>query len=120
MGSIFRVLERFKSDDPEVGDLKVLSALKKAGADLSKPTHFIHHLLFSDETSMMDAGRQLAEFGYRVRGQKPEETGGEYVLFVERDEVPTFENVTRMRTFMEAFADQFGGEYDDWEAAITR
>jgi Regulator of ribonuclease activity B len=115
--SDFTELDRFPSGDDETADLMVLERLQQHGADLSKKTEVIHYLYFDDEASARAAAEQLAELGYTSQGRPSESS---FLLMAERDEVPSIENVCRMRQVMETAADRFGGEYDGWEAAVTK
>jgi hypothetical protein len=117
----YTVLGRFDpeaQDDPD-GDVSTLAALAAQGSDLSKPTHFIHYLTFSDEAQARAAGKALAEqLGYRVRGFGPDGEVHHWSLWVEIDREPTIDNVRRMRQVMETAATRYDGAYDGWEAAV--
>jgi hypothetical protein len=116
--SDFTELDRFPGDDdPEAGDLAVLAQLQQAGADLSKETEFAHYLYFDDEQHARAAAEQLAEIGYNATGRQSDEA---FLVLAERVEVPSMENVRRMRQFMQTLAAHFDGEYDGWEAAVTK
>jgi regulator of ribonuclease activity B len=114
----FTELGKYPSDDAEAGDRAVLDQLAQHGADLSKETEFIHFLYFDDEASTRAVVDQLGQIGYRGGARQTED--GAFVIQAERDEVPSMENVRRMRQFMETIAAHFGGEYDGWEAAVTK
>jgi Regulator of ribonuclease activity B len=116
--SDFTELGRYPSEDAEAGDRAVLEQLAEHGADLTKPTEFVHFLYFDDEKSTRAAVDQLGETGYGGGARQTED--GDFVIQAERNEVPSMENVRRMREFMETIAAQFGGEYDGWEAAVTK
>jgi hypothetical protein len=115
--SDFTELDQFPGDDPEAGDLEVLAQLEQHGADLSKETEFGHYLYFANEEQARAAAEQLAEIGYSAKGRASDEA---VLVLAERAEVPSIENVRRMRQFMETIASHFGGEYDGWEAAVTK
>jgi len=40
------------------------------------------------------------------------------MVMAEREEVPTLENVERMRTALALVAEEHDGEYDGWEAQV--
>jgi regulator of ribonuclease activity B len=115
--SDFTELDRFPSDDDEAADLAVLAQLEQHGADLSKETEFVHYLYFDDADHARGAAEQLAEIGYTAKGRPSDES---FVVLAERVAVPDMDNVRRMRQFMQTIAAQFGGEYDGWEAAVTK
>jgi hypothetical protein len=113
----FTELEKFPGDESDAADLQVLEQLRHHGADLSKATHVVHYLYFEDEKTARTVGEQLAGLGYACKGQPSDDS---FALIAERDEVPSIENVRRMRQVMEVAAERFGGEYDGWEAAVTK
>ena len=119
--SDFQELDRFTPGDPADpnGDRATLRQLEEAGADLAKSTHFIHYLVFPDEQRARAGGQLIAEtLGYEVRGSAPEKPKGEWLVMAEREQVPTLENIERMRQALTAVAEQHAGEYDGWEAAV--
>jgi hypothetical protein len=121
--SEYEELDRYTPGDPEDphGDRATLRQLVNHGADLSKPTNFIHYIVLPDRARATAAGRLMAEtLGYDVRGRAPEEPDGEWLVMAEREEVPTLENIDRMRAALSLAAEQHGGDYDGWEAAIRR
>ncbi len=100
-------------------DLRVLDALADEGADLTKPTNFIFFAQFRDEDGAACAVARLSVEGWRCRVVASEEEGFTRTLFADRDEVPSPENVAQMRAEIELVAEECGGSYDDWEAAVT-
>jgi Regulator of ribonuclease activity B len=96
----YEALARFtpgQPNDPH-GDKATLRQLQRQGADLAKSTHFIHHIVFPDEDRARHGGRELAEkLGYGVQGTAPADPDGEWLVTAERDQVPTLENIDRMR-----------------------
>jgi hypothetical protein len=120
--SHFEELERWDGTLGEShGDGVVLRQLETHGADLTKPTQFIHYLLFPDRERAMAAGKLIADgLTYDVRGRAVAEPEGEWLVTAECEHVPTLENIDRMRRALTLAAEQHGGEYDDWEAAIRR
>jgi hypothetical protein len=121
--SHFDELDRFQPGAPHdpFGDKVVLRQLEAHGADLSKPTRFIHYLLFPDRERAIGAGKLIADhLGYDVRGSAPQQPEGAWIVMAEREEIPTLGNIDRMRQALTLAADQHGGEYDEWEAAIRR
>jgi hypothetical protein len=118
----FEVVGRFTPGDPADpdGDRATLRALEEGGGDLSKPTEFIHYLYFPDRERALEAARLIhEELGYTARGRSPEDPSEQWLVLAEREQVPTLENVERMRQALTTAAERFGGEYDGWEAAVT-
>ena len=106
------------SGDPD-GDLATLAALAGYPSDMSKATHFIHFLNFPEEDQAWAAGEELAEHrGVRTRGFGPDEDESDWSVWAETEEVPTIDNVRRMRQVMVEVAERHAGSYDGWEAAV--
>lgn len=121
--SNYEELDRFTPGDPEDphGDRATLRQLVEHGADLSKPTTFIHYIVFPDRDRATAGARLIAEtLGYDVRGSAPEEPDGAWLVMAQREQVPTLDNIDRMRTALSLAAEQHRGDYDGWEAAIQR
>jgi regulator of ribonuclease activity B len=100
-------------------DQQVLDSLQDAGADLSKPTNFIFFVIFDGPDRYASAAERLSEAGWSCAAVPAGEGEDGVTMFADRDEVPSPENVVRMRAEIEAVAEEFGGTYDDWEAAVT-
>jgi hypothetical protein len=121
--SEYEELGRYEPGDPADphGDHTTLRHLAEQGADLSKPTNFIHYIVFPDRERAIAGGRLIADrLGYAVRASAPEEPEELWLVIAEREQVPTLENVDRMRQALSLAADEHDGEYDGWEAAIRR
>lgn len=96
-------------------DRAVLTQLREAGADLTKPTHIIHYLYFATEDAANAARAQVAA----PLSGTVDDAEGEWELAVEHDAVPTLDNIARVRQLLMAVAAHQGGAYDGWEAAVT-
>jgi hypothetical protein len=123
MMSNFEKIGEFDSSDPAdpFGDQATLRKLADAGSDLTQETSFLHTLSFSDESSMIAAGRAIREsLGYGVQGSASDRSPEHYTLHVRIERIPTPDNVIRMRQIMTVAAERFAGEYDGWEAAVRR
>ena len=118
--SDFEELDRFDPDDPKDphGDRATLRSLAEAGGDMSKPTHFIHHLYFPDEERSRAAAEEIADMGLDAGGLAPEAPGEQWLVRAEHMQVPSLENVQRMTQALLQIAERHGGDYDGWEAAV--
>jgi len=100
-------------------DREVLTALKNAGADLTKPTHALFYLFFADRETAEKAEvtARTPELRATVR---PAASGGGWLLLLEGTLVPSESTIHAHSTRLAALADSLGGEYDGWEAAVTK
>jgi hypothetical protein len=125
MGKLLRfvsqVLGRGESsrvnDDP---DGAVLTALRANGADLDQPTHVLFYVYAPTEAGanrIAERGRD-ATLGAEVR---PSASGdGTWLCLLQGTFVPTLVVLRQYRDRFESLAAAEGGEYDGWEAAVTK
>ena len=108
------------------GDRLVIEQLRQAGADVSKRTNLIFYLYIPSRADAESAGSDLESAGYSVQVEDPlgKLTDGtsslDYCVVASRTQVPSLENVSRARAEFERLARLYHGDYDGWEAAITR
>jgi Regulator of ribonuclease activity B len=107
---------RTRKADLDHGTLRQLTA---AGADLAKPTDVVNYLYLPDERRAQEAGAELRLAGYSVEVQ-PAATGVNWLALARIDLVPSVENVRLLRERFERLAAKLGGEFDGWEAAVTK
>ena len=116
-GSQVRIVDTFDPKDMASADAKVLAQLQNAGADLRKPTHFIHHLYFRTREGAEAARAQLGEYSNgpvkTMEGEWP------FYFDAETHAVPSPANVAAARRRFEQVAAGTNGTYDGWEAAVT-
>jgi len=92
--------------------------LAQAGGDLAKPADVVNYLYLPDEPRAQKAGAELRSAGFTVE-VRPAATGQKWLTKANRDMVPSAENIAQMRALLERLANQLGGDYDGWEAAVT-
>jgi hypothetical protein len=92
--------------------------LAKAGGDLTKPTDVVNYLYLPDEPRAQKAGAELSAAGFTVVVRRAA-TGANWLTKANRDMVPSADNIAQMRALFERLANELGGEYDGWEAAVT-
>lgn len=99
-------------------DRQTLNELRKAGADLTKPTEVNFYLYFETQAAAMDAAAQAQtpELPARVR---PGADGKTWLCFVSGTMVPAELAIRAASTRLQAVATALGGEYDGWEAAVS-
>jgi hypothetical protein len=85
------------------------------GEESDQPTR--HFLYFATKSNAEKAGKQLRDRGFLVEVRKG--AGGEDWLALATKAPPnTGDEMEELRDEMEALAQEFGGEYDGWEAAV--
>jgi len=100
-------------------DQATLSQLARAGADLGKATDVVNYLYLPDEARAQDAGVALRSTGFTVE-VRPAAKGPTWLARANKDMIPTGANIQQMREQFEGLASRLGGEYDGWEAAVTK
>jgi hypothetical protein len=100
-------------------DRQTLNALRKAGADLTRPTEVNFYLYFPTRAAAANAAAQAKtpELPARV---EPAADGKAWLCFVSGTMVPTELAIRAASTRLQAVATALGGEYDGWEAAVSR
>lgn len=111
-------LERVGRASPAEGDRMVIEELRKAGSDLSHPSHLRHYLYFRTEESARAAGEELRAGEFEV-GVDRAARGRTWLALAEHDLLLTEEAIAGVRSQLEDLAERLGGEYDGWEAAVN-
>ncbi len=109
--------------DESKADNALLAELRKRGADLKKATHFRHFLYLPQRDQAVRAQADLLATGYEAEVRLPESSlEGEFATFFSvvsgATAVPSIDNVSAMRKFLTKVAEEYGGQYDSWEAQI--
>ena len=100
-------------------DQLTLQQLTKAGGNLDKTTDLVNYLYLPNEELAKQAGAELTAAGYSVE-VRPAATGSSWLALARIDVVPSAQNIEKVRERFEALAVRLGGEYDGWEAAVTK
>ena len=107
----------------EVGanpDEAVLTELRAHGADLTKPTHILFYIYAPTESG----ARAIADRGVdaTLRAEvRPSGSGdGTWLCLLQGTFVPTLAALREYRRRFESLAASETGEYDGWEAAVTK
>ena len=93
--------------------------LAKAGGNLSLPTDIVNYLYLAREADARTAGADLASAGYQIDVRRAA-AGPTWLVLARIDMVPSAQNIRLVRERFEGLAARFGGEYDGWEAAVTK
>jgi hypothetical protein len=116
----FKVLAPLKSPiGSEAADRATLDQLKKAGADLSKPTEVLFYLYLPDQALAMKAAERATTTNLSASVDRAAK-GSSWLCLVKGEMVPALAAIHAETRRLEDIATSLGGEYDGWEAAVTR
>ncbi len=102
---------------PQEADALALRQLAAGGADLTKPRHVIHFLLFENEAQARGAVEAIGDSSWDTGIDPPNEKLEEWTVRADGHRVLGAETVAALRAQFEQLAAEHGGEYDGWEAA---
>jgi len=113
---------RYVTVTDDATDQAALDAMRRAGADLTKPTRITHSLYMPSKTTAQWASDDLSQFGYEVKTTKAGRSRPDQALLLqaEKTAVPTTDYFRDSRNRFNALAVQWGGDYTGWTAAITK
>ncbi len=100
-------------------DQLTLQQLTKAGGNLDKPTDVVNYLYLENEELAQQARAELVAAGFSV-DVRPAATGSSWLALARIDIVPSPQNIQLIRDRFEGLAVRLGGEYDGWEAAVSK
>lgn len=101
------------------GDRQVLAELLKAGADLSKATEVNYYLYFQEQHAA-DSAAAHAGSGPLTATVRRAGDDSAWLCLVSGQMVPTEAAIHAHTLRLVDLAKAYGGEYDGWEAAVTR
>ena len=102
------------------GDAKVIATLKATGADVSKSTEIIHYLYVPKELDARAAARALEEKEFSLTIRPPGPQDRTWMVKATEKGTPSIEHFDATRPLFRDLARRFDGQYDGWEAAVTR
>ena len=117
MGFLDRIRNKGAPATPQEADRLVLRQLAGRGADLAQPRHVIHYLYFASEDAARAAARAIDEADWDTTVQPPDGAIAEWSVRAEGYRIVGHTTVEGFRARFEQIAEEFGGEYDGWEAA---
>lgn len=100
-------------------DLQVLVQLSKNGANLAKPTHTLFYIYAPSEEAASRIASAITDPQLQTE-VRPAALGEAWLTLVQGQLVPELETLRRYRVQFEALAAAEGGEYDGWEAAVSK
>ena len=101
---------------PQEADALALRQLAARGANMTKPRHVVHFLLFEDEADARGASETIRATSWSARVEPPTETRVEWAVRADDDRILSAETIASYRSWFEQIAAQHHGEYDGWEA----
>jgi hypothetical protein len=101
------------------GDQQVRAQLRKAGADLSKATEVNYYLYFQDRQAAESAAAHVGAGPLVGTVQRAADDSG-WLCLVSGTMVPSEEAIRDYTTRLVEVAKTYHGEYDGWEAALTK
>jgi hypothetical protein len=96
---------------------RLIGEMQQMGADLTQPTDVCHLLAFPSRQIARHASERLEIGGFHVT-TLDEDVGGDWLVFASNEQLLNDRYLALVRISMERLAAEFGGRYDDWEAAI--
>lgn len=104
------------------GDLDdlTLQQLEAAGADLRKETEMLFFLYFPTEGHAQSAAAVARREGFSASVTAPPPGFDEWNTQLTRYMVPDRAAIKATRARLEELAASLGGEFDGWEAAVTK
>lgn len=116
-------MEHIEAGKGEIGsieaDRQVLAQLRKAGADLSKPTEVLYYLYFKERPAADSAAAQVGPGPLSARVQRAADDSA-WLCLVSGEMVPSEQAIREYTTRLVALARMYHGEYDGWEAAVQK
>jgi hypothetical protein len=100
-------------------DRQTLTALREAGADLTKLTEVNFYLYFPTQAAAADAAAQAQTPELPARVVRAAD-GKAWLCFVSGTMVPTESAIHAASARLQAVATALGGDYDGWEAAVSK
>jgi Regulator of ribonuclease activity B len=100
-------------------DAQTLRALQEAGADLTKETEVNFYLYFPVRDSAARAAGADHAPGLAAT-VRPGADGKTWLCLISGRMVPSEADIRDASLRMQALASSLGGEYDGWEAAVTK
>jgi regulator of RNase E activity RraB len=103
-----------RADNP---DTAAIQELEKAGSRTDAVHEIRHYLYFPKEDSAKTAAQHLAKLGLEATIKRRDD---QWAVIGRHKMIPSTDNIESFRNKLEKLAEASGGEYDGWEAAVTR
>ncbi len=106
--------------DPRASDEATIAQLAAAGGDLSQVTHVIHYVYLPSGEAARACKEEFERAGFGVKVFEPDKQVPAWSLHVDHQMVVSLESITEARERLTGAALLHDGDYDGWEAAVTR
>jgi hypothetical protein len=117
---IAELLRRANNPTGKDPDRLVLHQLRVAGANLEKPTHVRFYIYAPDEEGARRIAAAACADAVLTSDVRPSADGAGWLCLLQGSMIPTYVILKDYRSRFEAYARIEGGEYDGWEAAVTK
>jgi hypothetical protein len=116
MSFLDRIRYHRRPKTPQEADALALRQLEARGANMTKPRHVVHFLLFGDEVNATAASETIQATSWRSSVEAPTETRAEWAVRADDERIVSADTIASYRSWFEQVAVQHHGEYDGWEA----
>ncbi len=101
-------------------DILLMGEMVKGGADLNQPRHALYYLYLPSQGTAGQAAERATAAGYRADVREPlPQNPDQWCVVSERDDaVLDVDGVRSADDLFQGIADDLGGEFDGWEAAL--
>lgn len=100
-------------------DARVIENLKVAGSNLSKPHPTDYYLYFGVERNARAAATEMGRQGFVIKAIRPS-TKNQWLVLASKPTVPSLAVISEIARELHAIAQRNSGEYDGWEAEVTK
>lgn len=101
-----------KTADP---DVRVIDALRRAGADLARPRSVRHYLYLPSQQAATDLAEALGRDGFHVHVSR---SSGAWLALAQHTAIVTRDAIGGVRERLSDLVASLAGVYDGWEATI--
>lgn len=110
----------FRSGGEATPDVAVLSQLRQAGSDLSKPHAIEFFMYFPSEAAAKSVASKLEGEGFNVKVSASASGKAEWLALATRSMVPAVADLVRLRAMLTAMSATEQGTYDGWGTPVVK
>lgn len=101
-------------------DREVVAQLKQAGSDLTKPHVIDYYLYFPSKSAATEAAERVKKLGLAIKRLDKAAVGTDGLVLASNRMVPSLQAIATIGSELAAIAKAGKGEYDGWQAVVTR